>query len=80
MKFSDVPVLEYRVRKKAVEFRWKAESEGFRMPLILELPKEGQKRILVSNQDWISVPMSKSDAKEMKFRDDLLLFLSKRID
>ena len=80
LKFSDVPVLEYRVRKKAVEFRWKAESEGFRMPLILELPKEGQKRILVSNQDWISVAVSKSNAKEMKFRDDLLLFLSKRID
>lgn len=80
LRFSDVPVLEYRVAKKAVEFRWKAEAKGFRMPIIFGLPKEAEKRILVTNQDWTSVPMSKKDAKELKFRDDLFLFVSKKVD
>lgn len=79
LRFADIPVLEYRVVKKAVEFRWKAEAEGFRMPVIFELAKEGQKRVFVTSQDWIAVPMSKKDTKEMKFRDDLLLFIAKRI-
>ncbi len=78
LRFSEVPVLEYRIAKKAVEFRWKAEAKGFRMPVIFELPNSGEKRILVTNQDWTSVPMSKKDAKELKFRDDLLLILTKK--
>lgn len=80
LRFADVPVLEYRVGKKAVEFRWNAEANGFRMPVVLQLPKEGEKRVLVTNQDWTSVPMSKKAFKEMKLRDDLMLFLSKSLN
>ena len=79
LRFAAVPVLEYRVVKKAVEFRWKAEAKGFRMPVIFELPKGGQKRVLVTSEDWVAVPMSKKEAKELQFRDDLLLFIAKRI-
>ncbi|MBI1288331.1 MAG: M1 family peptidase [Flavobacteriales bacterium] len=80
LKFSDVPVLEYRWDKKNLELRWKADAEGFRMPLIYETPSEGQKRVLVTNKEWTSVPMSKKDFKEMRLRDDLLLFLSKEVE
>ncbi|MCF8463695.1 MAG: M1 family metallopeptidase [Flavobacteriales bacterium] len=79
LKFSDVPVLEYRIVKKALEFRWKAEAEGFRMPAVFVGSDGVEKRILVTNQDWTSVPMSKKDAKELKFRDDLFLFLPKQV-
>ena len=79
LRFADVPILEYRVVKKAVQFRWKAEAPGFRMPVVISTPKEDEKRILVTNQDWTSVSMSKKDAGELKFRDDLFLFLTKRI-
>ena len=79
LKFADVPVLEYRLAKKSVELRWKAEAKGFRMPVDLILPKEGEKRVLVTSQDWIAVPMSKKDFKELKFRDDLFLFIPKKI-
>lgn len=77
LKFADVPTLEYRWSKKNLELRWKAEAEGFRMPLIYETPSEGQKRVLVTANEWTSVPMSKADFKELKLRDDLMLFLSK---
>ena len=80
LNYSDVPVLEYRIGKKAVEFRWKAEANGFRMPVVFELPDQGEKRVLVTNQEWTSVPMSKKDAKELKFRDDLLLILAKKVE
>lgn len=77
LKYADVPTLEYRWSKKNLELRWKAEAEGFRMPLIYETPSEGQKRVLVTANEWTTVPMSKADFKELKLRDDLMLFLSK---
>lgn len=77
LKQKDVPVLEYRIGKKTVEMRWKAEAKGFRMPVMFSTPKLGQKRVLVTNTDWTSVAISKKDAKELKFRDDLMLFVAK---
>jgi aminopeptidase N len=77
LKYADVPTLEYRWNKKNLEMRWKAEAAGFRMPVIYETPSEGQKRVLVTANEWTTVPMSKADFKELKLRDDLMLFLSK---
>lgn len=77
LKYADVPNLEYRWSKKNLEFRWKAEAEGFRMPVIYETASEEQKRVLVTNKEWIAVPIGKKDYKELKLRDDLMLFLSK---
>lgn len=77
LKYADVPTLEYRWSKKNLELHWKAEAEGFRMPVIYETPSEGQKRVLVTNKEWTVVPMGKKDYKELKLRDDLMLFLSK---
>jgi aminopeptidase N len=79
LKFADVPVLEYRWAKKNLELRWIAEAKGFRMPVIYETSGLGQRRALVTNQDWTSVPLSKKDFKELNFRDDLLLFLKKNV-
>ena len=80
LKFADVPILEYRWVKKNLEMRWKAEAKGFRMPVIYETSDLGQRRVLVTNQDWTSVPLSKKDFKELNFRDDLLLFLKKEVE
>ncbi len=80
LKFADVPVLEYRWDKKNLELRWRAEAQGFRLPVAYTVGTEEPNRTLVSNSDWVSVPMSKKEFKELKFRDDLMLFLSELVD
>jgi len=80
LKFADVPVLEYRWDKKNLELRWRAEAKGFRLPVVYTIGTEEQNRTLVSNSDWVRVPMSKKEFKELKFRDDLMLFLSELVD
>ena len=78
LRFSDVPVLEYKWNKKELSLRWNAEAKGFRMPLIYT-SGEVEKRILVSNSDWTTVSMSKKEFKELGFRDDLMLFVTKKV-
>lgn len=78
LRFSDVPVLEYKWNKKELSLRWNAEAKGFRMPLIYS-SGEVEKRILVSNSEWTTVSMSKKEFKELGFRDDLMLFLAKKV-
>ncbi len=79
LKHKDVPVLEYRLSKKELEMRWKVDVPWFSMPMVMQTPKLGQKRFLVTNKDWVSVPISKKDFKELKFRDDLFLFIPKKL-
>lgn len=76
---SDVPVLEYRWEKKNLELRWKTDVPRFSMPVVLNAPKLGEKRVLVSNQDWNSIQVSKKDMKSLNFRDDLFLMLTKKV-
>ena len=78
LRFSDVPVLEYKWNKKELSLRWNAEAKGFRMPLVYT-SGEVEKRILVSNSEWTTVTMSKKEFKELGFRDDLMLFLAKKV-
>lgn len=79
LRFSEVPVLEYRLGKKGVDMRWKAEAEGFSMPLVFSTPKTGVKRVELNNRTWTNVIMSASDAKQLRFSDELLLMTSKKV-
>jgi aminopeptidase N len=78
LKVEDIPVLEYKWSNKELSLRWRAEIKGFRMPAVWA-QNESEKRTLVSNSDWTTVPMSNKDFKEMKFRDDLMLFLTENV-
>lgn len=78
LKYADVPVLEYRWNNKNLDLRWNAEAKGFRMPMIYS-SGDSEKRVLITNSDWVSVPMKKKEFKSLTFRDDLLLFLSKKV-
>ena len=78
LKIADVPVLEYRWEKKELKLRWNAETVGFSMPVIYAVG-DAEKRILVPNSEWSNVAMSKNDFKQLKFRDDLMLFLDKKV-
>lgn len=78
LKYADVPVLEYRWNNKNLDLRWNAEAKGFRMPMIYS-SGDSEKRVLITNSDWVSVPMKKREFKSLTFRDDLLLFLSKKV-
>ena len=80
LEFSDIPTLEYRWNKKTLELKWKADVSRFSMPVILNAPKMGEKRVLVTNQDWIAVQVSKKDMKSLSFRDDLFLMLKKKVN
>ena len=77
--FSEVPTLEYRWAKKKLELRWKANVARFSMPVILNAPKLGTKRVLVTNQDWNEIQVTKKDMKSLTFRDDLFLMLTKKV-
>ncbi|TNF30814.1 MAG: M1 family peptidase [Bacteroidetes bacterium] len=79
LKYADVPVLEYRYNKNGLELRWRAEAKDFKMPVIYELSSEKQSRVLVANDEWTAVAMSKKDFKELRFRDDLFLMLQKNV-
>lgn len=79
LKFADVPILEYRLNKKTLELRWKAEANGFKMPVIFNAGDDFDKRVLVSNSDWTEVLFTKKQFKELSFRDDLMLFLTKNV-
>ena len=80
LKFSNVPVLEYRWVKKNLELRWKTDVPRFSMPMVISAPKLGEKRVLVSNQDWNTIQVSKKDMKSLKFRDDLFLMMTERAE
>lgn len=79
LKFSDIPVLEYRTVKTGVEMRWKAEAVGFNMPIVFSTPKGGSKRVAINNIEWTKVTMSSSDVKQIRFSDELLLITSKKV-
>ncbi len=79
LSHSNVPVLEYRWNKKNLEMRWKVDVPRFSMPIVLSAPKLGEKRVLISNQDWNSIQVSKKDMKSLKFRDDLFLILTQKV-
>ena len=65
--------------KTKLELRWKADVLRFSMPVVFNAPKLGEKRVLVTNQDWNSVQVSKKDMKSLGFRDDLFLMLTKKV-
>lgn len=79
LKFSEVPILEFRWEKKSIQMRWKAGATGFRMPVVYETSKGGQSRILVNNQDWVSISLKKRELKSLRFREDLMLYLTEKI-
>lgn len=79
LHFADVPVLEYKVSKKMVSFRWRAEAAQFAMPVVIQIPQHNQQRIMVTNNKWTPVAMSKKEAAEFALRDDLFLFIAKEI-
>lgn len=79
LSYADVPVLEYRFTKKTLELRWIAEAKGFKMPVILNAGEDFEKRVLVSSSDWADVPLTKKQFKELNFRDNLMLFLTKNV-
>ncbi|MGB0917679.1 MAG: hypothetical protein ACPGU4_08820, partial [Flavobacteriales bacterium] len=70
---------EYRWAKKKLELRWKTDVTRFSMPIEFNAPKLGKKRVLVTNQDWNQVQVSKKDMKSLKFRDDLFLMTTKKV-
>lgn len=78
LKYADVPLLEYRWEKKMLNLRWKADAEGFRIPVSFLLG-DTEKRVLVSNTEWSETPMSKKEFKSLSFREDLMLFVSKKV-
>jgi len=79
LNFAAIPVLEYRWSSGHLQFRWRAEAEEFQMPVIYSLPEQPQQRVMVFNDRWVSVPMGRKQFKQLRLRDDLLLFSSERV-
>lgn len=79
LKYSDVPMLEYKWEKKVLSLRWNAEAKGFRMPVVYTVG-ETEKRVSVTNSEWSTVPLSKIEFKKIGFRDDLMLFIAKEVE
>ena len=57
---ASIPVLEYKEKKmlwkKSIEYRWKNETEGFKLPIHF-IDKRGDKR-LVPTSEWQGVKVS----------------------
>jgi aminopeptidase N len=79
LKQKDVPVLEYRATKKGFEVKWAAATQDFAMPVLYDSGTDAPKRIELSNTDFTFVPMGKKALKQLRFRDDLMLFIKKDV-
>ena len=65
---ASIPVLEYKEKKglwrKSIEYRWKSEADGFKLPISFEDKKRS--KILTPSQKWNSIRVSSFNGMRKK--------------
>ncbi|MGH7482048.1 MAG: M1 family metallopeptidase [Longimicrobiales bacterium] len=70
----DVPVLEYRIDRGALEFRWRDVVAGFDMPLDVRLGGAACTRIRPTTE-WQTVPLSSGDPADFAVDRDFYVYV-----
>ncbi|MFT5918987.1 MAG: aminopeptidase N [Granulosicoccus sp.] len=74
---KEVPVLEYRVKRRKFFYRWRA-IEGFNMPVELSMGEIDRFRINPTSE-WASIEFKPKMLRSLKFRTDLFLFEAEKV-
>jgi aminopeptidase N len=77
LKYSNLPVFEYSFKKKSgkvkMTYRWKANAEGFNMPVIIETQKNKNIRLqpTAKKQEYV---LTKTELANLRILTELFLF------
>lgn len=72
--YAQLPQLEYRLKGRKLSMRWNANVRGFSMPMEVVLFGDVVMRVNVTQDDWVTVQLPKSDAGGIRFRENRFLF------
>ena len=65
LNYTNIPVLEYKIKKNKIDYRWKTNVSDFKMPAIL---KVGSKEVrLDGTNDWQSYKVKAKNEDEILF-------------
>lgn len=79
LEHANLPVLEYRQKGSKLTMRWKADAEGFSMPMEINIGGEVTLRVAVSSDGWTTVTLPGSVVQTATFREDRFLFSTKLV-
>ena len=68
LRYIDIPVFEYRIKKKRFEFRWKTDVVNFSMPLDIKI--KGKKIRIYPTSEWQKLNNKISAQKDVVFLGD----------
>jgi len=67
LNYTNIPVLEYKIEKNKIDYRWKTDVADFKMPAVL---KVGSKEIrLDATNDWQSYKVKAKKEEEISFEN-----------
>lgn len=67
LNFTNIPVLEYKIEKNKIDYRWKTDVSDFKMPAILKI---GSKEIrLDGTNNWQSYKVKVKKEEEISFEN-----------
>lgn len=73
LRLTEIPVLEIQIKERAsgnmLQYRWKANAEGFAMPISYQMAS-GEKKWLTPNSDWQKLDLGKVSLEELDFHTD----------
>jgi len=82
LRYPTIPTFEYRLNQKrnklTVEYRWNTAVKTFDMPLLVG--KEGQMKTIYPTNQWQSMTLRKTKAKDFLIPTDLFLIKTKLVD
>ena len=77
LRLTEIPVLEIQIKERSsgniLQYRWKANTEGFAMPVSFQ-NASGQKKWLYPNSDWQKMELGNSQLKDLNFHTDRFYF------
>ena len=76
LRDTRIPVFEYRIKKRTLEYRWADCIPGFDMPLKVALPG-GSPDFIFPTTQWKKMPCSMDKSKELAIDPDFYIFAKK---
>jgi len=78
LKNKDLPVLEYKIKKGTLSYRWKANESLFKMPF--EYSSSGTTVRLDATTTWQEEPIKVGDASKFEIETEKFLLKSKKVE
>jgi hypothetical protein len=77
LRLTEIPILEIQIKERSsgniFQYRWKANAEGFTMPISYQIAS-GEKKWLYPNSDWQKQELGDSQLQDLDFHTDRFYF------